>query len=62
MTLGMLDLSLPACRGWGSSGSYTVDFKTNGSASNVTGFTASDIEVTGGAVSNFTAVCTIHLR
>ena len=40
----------------GSSGSYTVDFKTNGSASNVTGFTASDIEVTGGAVSNFTAV------
>ena len=40
----------------GSSGNYTVDFKTNGSASNVTGFTASDIEVTGGAVSNFNAV------
>ena len=40
----------------GSSGNYTVDFKTNGSASNVTDFTASDIEVTGGAVSNFTAV------
>ena len=40
----------------GSSGSYTVDFKTNGTASNVTGFTASDIDVTGGAVSNFTAV------
>jgi hypothetical protein len=40
----------------GSSGTYTVDFKTNGTASNVTDFTASDIEVTGGAVSNFTAV------
>ena len=40
----------------GSSGNYTVDFKTDGTASNVTGFTASDIEVDGGSVSNFTAV------
>ena len=40
----------------GSSGDYTVDFKTNGTASNVTGFTIADVEVEGGAVSNFDAV------
>jgi hypothetical protein len=37
----------------GHQDSYTVDFKNSGVDANVTDFTASDIEVVGGAVSNF---------